>query len=88
MKNSQCPKCSSAEVYFNNSTGAQSGLSTDSGQPLLRIYKENRFIPDIALLEMACYVCRECGYFELHVRDVSELAKLDNCTNWQKINKT
>lgn len=87
MKNGQCPKCLSAEVYVCNATGAQSGISTDGGQPLLRLYKENRFIPDITLLEMGCYVCRGCGYLELHVRNVGELAKLDNCTNWQKVNK-
>jgi predicted nucleic-acid-binding Zn-ribbon protein len=86
VRDGQCPKCSSQEVYSSLARGAQAGLSTDGGQPLLRIYKDKRFIPDISLLEMACYVCRDCGYFEMYVRDTSQLSRLDDCTNWQKVN--
>jgi predicted nucleic-acid-binding Zn-ribbon protein len=87
MREGRCPKCASEQIYYSNAKGAQSGLSTDSGQPLLRIYKDNRFIPDISLLEMDYYLCRQCGYLEMYVRDISQLAKLDDCTNWQKVNK-
>jgi predicted nucleic-acid-binding Zn-ribbon protein len=85
MLGGTCPKCASEEVYYNDAKGSQSGLSTDGGQPLLRVYKDKRFMPDIALLEMNCYVCRACGYFEMYVQDVAQLSKLDDCTNWSRI---
>ena len=85
MQNGLCIKCNTKNVYHSNAKGSQSGLKTDSGSPLLNIFKENRFIPDIDLLEMDYYVCQSCGYFVMFVRDLSKLAKLDNCDNWKKL---
>ncbi len=85
MRNGICLKCSNKNVYLSTATGIQSGLKTGDGQPLLNIYKENRFIPDVDCLEMDYYVCRTCGFFEMYVRDTSRLAKLDDCTNWTKL---
>ena len=85
MQNGICLKCHTKNVYLSNAKGLQSGLKTGDGQPLLNIYKENRFIPDIDYLEMNHYICRNCGYFEMYVRDVAKLSKLDDCSNWVKI---
>ncbi|HEX8843726.1 MAG TPA: hypothetical protein VF791_03735 [Pyrinomonadaceae bacterium] len=85
MRDGRCPRCASEEVYYSDGQGAQAGLSTDGGQPLLRIYKDKRFIPDITLLELDCYICRACGHFEMCVRDVNQLSKLDDCTNWRRM---
>ena len=85
MQNGICSKCSAKSVYFSNAGGGQTGLRTGDGHPLLNIYKDNRFIPDIDFLEMDYYVCRTCGYFEMFVRDKNKLVKLDDCSNWCKV---
>lgn len=85
MENGICPKCSSTEVYFSDAANAFNGLSNN---PFLRIYKENKWIPDIELLEFNYYLCRSCGHFEMKIRELDRLAKLDDCTNWRKIDRT
>jgi predicted nucleic-acid-binding Zn-ribbon protein len=85
MRNGTCLKCSTQNVYFSNASAIQNGLKTGDGYPLLNIYKENRFIPDIDYLEMDYYVCGACGYFEMYVRDISRLFKLDESSNWVKL---
>jgi predicted nucleic-acid-binding Zn-ribbon protein len=85
MRQGICAKCGSGEVYVSEASGAQSGLTAGGGQLCLRIYKENRFIPDVHVLETEVYVCRSCGYFESYVRDAAALSKLDDCTNWRRV---
>lgn len=85
MKNGLCVKCGAKTVYYSDEKYPKSGLKTDSGYPYLNIQKENRWIPDIHHSQMVCYVCRTCGYFEMFVRDLSILEKLDDCDNWKKI---
>jgi hypothetical protein len=85
MRNGSCIKCSAETVYFSNAMNLKNGLLTDSGYPRLNIYKDNKWIPDIDSSQMNSYVCRTCGYFEMFVRDLSILTKLDDCDNWQKL---
>ena len=85
MQNGSCLKCSAETVYYSDESYPKSGLKTDSGYPYLNIQKENRWIPDIHHSQMVCYVCRTCGYFEMFVKDLTILAKLDDCDNWKKI---
>lgn len=85
MQNGTCPKCSSDQVYISDASGAQTAIST---YPLVKIYKENKWVPDITMLELNYYVCRSCGHFEMGIRDIGELEKLDDCTNWRKIDRT
>ena len=85
MQNGVCPRCDASEVYASDAQGPQSGLSAGDGQPLLRIYKDGRWIPDITLLPMAHYVCRACGHVEMRVLDVAALEKLDDSTNWKRL---
>jgi hypothetical protein len=72
-------------VYFSNARDIKNGLRTDSGYAVLNIYKDNKWIPDIDSSQMDSYVCQTCGYYEMFVRDLSVLAKLDDCDNWRKI---
>ena len=85
MQNGICSKCGTKSVYFSNAGGAQNGLKTGDGSPLLNIYKDEKWFPSITLLNTNYYVCQNCGYFEIYIRDISELSKLDDCTNWQKV---
>ena len=88
MQNGKCVKCSSETVYHSDAKYPQSGLKTDSGYPYLAIHKENRWIPDIHHSQMVSYVCQTCGYFEMYVRDLNVLAKLDDCDNWKRVEKS
>lgn len=84
MKNGSCVKCSAKTVYYSDEKGPMSGFKSESGL-YLQIYKENKWIPDIHSSQMIYYVCRTCGYFEMFVRDLDVLEKLDDCDNWKKI---
>jgi DNA-directed RNA polymerase subunit RPC12/RpoP len=85
MRNGICVKCGAKTVYFSNAKGIQNGLKTDESQPLINIYKDNKWIPNIDFLAMNYYVCQTCGYFEMFVRDLDKLTKLGDCDNWKKI---
>jgi len=86
MKNGTCPKCNSTEVYRSQAkTGLEYGLVVDKSTPLLNIYKDKGWWPDVTMLSMDYFVCRVCGYFEMYVQDTAGLAKLDDSTNWVKI---
>lgn len=85
MKNGSCVKCNAKTVYCADEKYPKNGLMTDSGYPYLKIYRENKWIPDVYSSQMTSYVCRTCGYFEMFVRDLSALEKLDDCDNWKKV---
>jgi predicted nucleic-acid-binding Zn-ribbon protein len=85
MRNGLCPKCNSEEIYLADVNPA--GMLAGDGQPLLRIYKEKGFWPDVTLCELNVYLCRTCGYTEMQVRDVSKLEKLEGSTNWKKLER-
>ena len=85
MNHDVCAKCSAETVYCSDAKGSQNGLKTDNSEPLLNIYKDNKWIPDVHFCRMIYYVCRTCGYFEMFVLDLSVLEKLDDCDNWKKI---
>lgn len=86
MRNGLCPKCNAEEVYIADAN--PHGMLTGDGQPLLRIYKEKGFWPDVVIAEMNVYLCRACGYLELYARDLSKLEKLEDCSNWHKIRRS
>jgi predicted nucleic-acid-binding Zn-ribbon protein len=83
MRDGVCPKCASEEVYYADTQ--PSGMLAGEGQPLLRIYKDKSFWPDVTLVEMNIYVCRACGYVEMHATDTGKLEKLADATNWHKV---
>jgi hypothetical protein len=85
MRSGICPKCNSNEIYYSDAKGVQSAITTGSGSLLVRLYKDNKWVPDIWLLPLECYLCKECGYFESYVMNAEELSKLDESTNWRKL---
>jgi hypothetical protein len=69
-------------VYHSDAKGFETGFGGgDWAGVHLRISKGDATIP------MQYYVCRQCGYFELYVRDVAALAKLDGSGNWKRVEK-
>ena len=85
MRDGLCPKCVAEEVYVADTNPA--GMLAGEGQPLLRIYKEKGFWPDVTLVEMNIYICRACGYVEMHALDTEKLEKLADSTNWHKVRR-
>jgi hypothetical protein len=86
MRNGLCPKCASDEIYLADLN--PHGLLTGDGHPLLRIYKEKGFWPDVVIAETEIYVCRACGFLEMYVRDTDKLEKLEDCANWRKVKRS
>jgi predicted nucleic-acid-binding Zn-ribbon protein len=82
MLNGQCPKCSSSEVYCADKRGTQQGITDPS---LISIVTDKKWIPDVAMVAMAYYLCRNCGYFEQYALDLAKLTALDGCSNWRKV---
>ena len=82
MQQGQCVKCSSLEVYTAEGTGLHHGLTDAS---YLRIYKDQKWVPDVQILPLDYYVCQTCGYFEMYVHDVDRLAALTDSSNWRRV---
>ena len=80
MKNGQCPKCNSTDVY----RGIQSPLQAGEGLVHLVAYSRNTGVN----LLVDAYVCRNCGYTEMYVAEGSksklEALRQDN-KHWQKV---
>ncbi len=73
MKNGQCPKCGSREVYSGANIPLKSGPFTSNAIP-------------ISLTSMAAldnYVCVACGLVESYVADSTKLE--DIVKNWDKV---
>jgi hypothetical protein len=85
MRNGLYPNCNSEEIYLADANPA--GLLTGDGQPLLRIYQDKSFWPDVTLAELNVYLCHACGYLEMRVRELGKLAKLEGSTNWKKVSR-
>ncbi|HEX2620182.1 MAG TPA: hypothetical protein VHL11_08550 [Phototrophicaceae bacterium] len=92
MRSGHCPKCNSSEVYVSAArkglAGAQVGLKTGDGYPMLNFYKDKRFIPDVVLTALEIYVCQDCGYVEMYAPENDPiLARLGESDNWKKMGK-
>jgi predicted nucleic-acid-binding Zn-ribbon protein len=86
MKNGKCPKCQASAVYRSRGkTTLDTGMRTGDGAPLLNIRRQKRIFDDFKLLYLESYVCRACGYIELYVQDLQELANLETADNWEQI---
>jgi predicted nucleic-acid-binding Zn-ribbon protein len=73
MKNGQCPKCGSKEVYSGADIPLKSGPFTSNTIP-------------ISLTSMAAldnYVCVDCGLVESYIADSSKLEEI--AKNWGKV---
>lgn len=87
MKKGICPKCNPAEIYYAYAKSSlDAGVRADSGQLLLNIHKKtNKLFDEFNLYYLENYLCRDCGYLENYVQDLSELSRLETCSNWQKL---
>jgi len=75
MKNGQCPKCNSSNVFK-----MQNGIYWGNGYL--------RFVGSRPLMNTNCdsYVCIDCGYFENYIVDREILQKVPNMKKgWTKV---
>jgi predicted nucleic-acid-binding Zn-ribbon protein len=70
MKNGQCPKCSSSEIYH------KLGGLADSGEVGVRMSW-------MSYLSLDIYICTDCGYVESYAVDKNEFSKLRE--KWDKV---
>lgn len=73
MKNGQCPKCGSKEVYSGSNIPLKSGPFSSNAIP-------------VGLTSMAAldnYVCVACGLVESYIADASKLE--DVAKRWDKV---
>jgi predicted nucleic-acid-binding Zn-ribbon protein len=73
MKNGQCPKCGSAEVYSGANLPLKSGPFAGNAIP-------------VSLISMAAldnYVCTSCGLVESYVADSAKLKEI--AKYWDKV---
>lgn len=86
MKSGKCPKCGSAAVYRSRGKSSlDTGVRAGDGAPLLNIRHQKRLFDDFKLLYFETYVCSRCGYLELYVEDLKELAKVETADNWDHV---
>ncbi len=80
MKNGICPKCNSTEVYRGLSTEGE-GLTAGTYNALVEISTGKTQ----TTLWVETYVCRACGYLEMHVANRDDLAVLPQADGWEKV---
>lgn len=72
--NSKCPKCSSEEIYKNDSVIDMGDYNAPWDASIG--YKKGIFGGQFGKLES--YVCGKCGYVEYYVKNPSELSDPEN----------
>ncbi len=80
MKNGICPKCKATEVYHGFATEGE-GLTSGSYTLLIELMTGKTQ----TTLWVDTYVCRACGYTELHVANPEDLAGLPLADGWDKV---
>lgn len=80
MNNGICPKCNSTEVYRGTSAEGE-GLSAGSYNSLIEIIAGKTQ----TTLWINTYICRTCGYVEMHVANCQDLAVLPQADGWEKV---
>lgn len=79
MKNGQCPKCGSHEIYASlNSGGVGEGFS-------IRVLHGESMSPT---REWQTFLCATCGYFEHYLLDEGKIARIvedPQTAGWKKI---
>jgi predicted nucleic-acid-binding Zn-ribbon protein len=72
-------------VYRSQGKGLDTGVRADDSSLMLNIRHKKKIFDDFKLLYFESYVCSQCGYLELYVEDVEELAKVETADNWEKV---
>jgi len=80
MKNGVCPKCHSTQVYRGASTEGE-GLSAGTFNFLVEISREKTQ----TTLWIDTYICRVCGYVEMHIANRDDLQALPEDDGWEKV---
>ena len=83
MKNGICPKCNSTEVYRGASTEGE-GLAAGTYNTTVEINASKT----PTTLWIDTYICRACGYLEMHVANSDELAVLAQADGWDKVDSS
>ena len=73
MKNGNCSKCGSKEIYSGTDVFPKSGPFTSNSIPVS--------LTSIAALDN--YVCIDCGYVESYIADAHKLKEISR--KWQKV---
>ncbi len=80
MKEGVCPKCTSTEVYRGLSTEGE-GLTAGTYNALVEVSAGQTQ----TTLWVETYVCRACGYLEMHVANRDDLVVLAQADGWEKV---
>jgi hypothetical protein len=83
MNHGVCPKCHVSEVYCSLSADGE-GLAAGSYLALIELMAGK----SQATLWLNTYVCRACGYVEVHVANRDELALLPQAEGWALVTVT
>ena len=79
MKNGQCPKCNSREIYESvESGGIGEGFS-------IRVLDGEGMVPT---RKWQTYLCAACGYYENYLLDESKIARIvenPQKAGWKKV---
>ncbi len=80
MKNGVCPKCNSTEIYRGPSTEGE-GVSAGGYNSLVEISVNGK----LKTLWLNTFICRTCGYIEMHVANETDLHMLPGADGWSKV---
>ncbi len=83
MKAGVCPKCNANEIYHGLAAEGE-GLSAGSYPSLIELVRGKKH----TTLWVDTYICRRCGYVEMHVADNADLASLEGADGWEKVAQT
>ncbi|MBC8255079.1 MAG: hypothetical protein H8E35_13785 [Ardenticatenia bacterium] len=75
MKNGQCPKCGSHDVYAGTQIGFKQGALATNTIPLGGLFSASAALDN--------YVCVNCGYVESYVADPDKLRII--ARRWPKV---
>jgi len=77
MNDGVCPKCHSTEVY-RGSCAEGEGLTAGSYSVLVEVMAGKTQ----TTLWVDTYICRACGYLEMHVANRNDLGVLSQADGW------
>jgi hypothetical protein len=80
MKNGVCPDCHAKQVYRGLATEGE-GLTAGSYPSLVEIISGKAQ----TTLWVDTYICRACGYLEMHVANEADLAFIPQADGWVKV---
>ncbi len=80
MNDGVCPKCHSAKIYRGPSSEGE-GLTAGSSNVLVEIMTDKTQ----TTLWVDTYICRACGYVEMHIANCGDLGVLPQADGWTPV---